>query len=140
MEPEEQLVEPSKTTVEPSFVEVFSAPNEQVEYSTAAPNKFKTESGVSELNRFDVHRKVASKLLGSASSSLVASSALTTSAVSETASETDLDIASLRIVSPTILPFSTTQAIVQIAAGLHHSVLLTDVGEVFTFGKFLVKL
>lgn len=65
-----------------------------------------------------------------------ATTATTTPASATPASETEFDSASIRIVAPTILPLSTTQAIVQIAAGLHHSVLLTDIGEVYTFGKF----
>nr|XP_027195486.1 E3 ubiquitin-protein ligase MYCBP2-like [Dermatophagoides pteronyssinus] len=38
-------------------------------------------------------------------------------------------------ISPTILPLSLTNHIVQISAGLHHSILLTDKNEVFTFGS-----
>ncbi|OTF76530.1 hypothetical protein BLA29_012836, partial [Euroglyphus maynei] len=51
--------------------------------------------------------------------------------------ESDVDYQSktLTSISPTILPFSLTNIIVQISAGLHHSILLTDKNEVFTFGS-----
>lgn len=67
-----------------------------------------------------------------------ATSSATVKGITESkAAEFDFDSASLRIssVPPTILPLSTTVAIVQIAAGLHHSVLLTDEGNVYTFGS-----
>ncbi|KPM10530.1 E3 ubiquitin-protein ligase-like protein [Sarcoptes scabiei] len=38
-------------------------------------------------------------------------------------------------IPPTILPISQSKPITQIAAGLHHSILLTKKGEVFSFGS-----
>jgi len=79
---------------------------DKISFKTGQAVKFMTETST-ELNRFEVHRKLTSKLLAPNTSD-------------EAESEFDL---SSRIcsVAPTVLPLTLQIPIKQIATGLHHS-------------------